>query len=437
MAKPMGCPGDCVFCPTYTEAPKSYTPESPAVFRALSCDYDPGKQVKLRLQVLAEMGHPGDKVELIVMGGTFPACPPDYQYQFIKSCYDALNGCVSANLEESKRINETASHRCVGLCIETRPDWCTEDQVKRMLEYGATRVEIGVQAIDNDIYHIVRREHSVADVVMATYLCKYYGLKVYYHWMPGLPGSSPQRDFEMTEELFSNDDFKPDGLKLYPTLVIRNTELEQWYHDGKYKPYNLEEMIDLLIKMKQLVPEYVRIPRVMRDIPLKFIVAGCKDLALRGSLKKAMRERGISCKCTRFREFGHRQSDGWEIGEPTLCRRDYQASNGREIFLTFEDGNGTLFGLLRLRIRTNGDDIYPAMVREIHVFGAEVPLGAHKELTVQHRGLGASLLSEAERLARDEFSVNRIAVISGVGAREYFRAECGYDLDGHYMAKNL
>ncbi len=437
MARPMGCPGDCVFCPTYEEAPKSYTPESPAVFRALSCDYDPARQVKLRLQVLTEMGHPGDKVELIVMGGTFPACPPDYQRQFIKGCYDALNGRVCADLEEAKRINETAAHRCVGLCIETRPDWCNEDQVKRMLEYGATRVEIGVQAIDNEIYHTVRREHSVDDVIMATQMCKYYGLKVYYHWMPGLPGSSPQHDLEMTNELFKNDAYKPDGLKLYPTLVIKGTELEQWYSDGKYRPYSMEEMVDLLISMKQIVPEYVRIPRVMRDIPRKFIVAGCQDLSLRGSLKKAMQERGVSCRCTRCREFGHRLSEGWQIGEPALRRCDYQASNGIEIFLTFEDGNDTLFGLLRLRIRTNGSDIYPAMVREIHVFGAEVPLGEQNERTAQHRGLGARLLAEAERLAHDEFSVDRIAVMSGVGAREYFRAECGYALDGYYMAKNL
>jgi elongator complex protein 3 len=383
------------------------------------------------------MGHPGDKVELIIMGGTFPASPPDYQYEFIKACYDALNGCISANLEEAKHINETAVHRCVGLCIETRPDWCSEDQVKRMLEFGATRVELGVQAIDNSIYDLVRRGHVVEDVIKATELCKCHGLKVYYHWMPGLPGSSPEHDLQMTGELFNNDSYKPDGLKLYPALVIANTELNQWYSDGKYKPYTLEEMSGLLIDIKQLVPAYVRIPRVMRDIPRKFIIAGCQDLALRGSLKKAMLERRISCKCTRCREFGHRLSDGWPIGEPALHRYDYIASCGKEIFLSFEDDNETLFGLLRLRLKTIGNDVYPAMVREIHVFGAEVPLGAQDVQTAQHRGLGARLLAEAERIACDEFEVNKIAVISGVGARKYFEIECGYQLEGHYMTKKL
>jgi elongator complex protein 3 len=306
-----------------------------------------------------------------------------------------------------------------------------------MLEFGATRVEIGVQAIDDDIYRLVGRGHFINDVISATELCKYYGLKVYYHWMPGLPGSTPQHDLEMTRELFDNDSYKPDGLKLYPTLVIDNTELKQWYNDGKYRPYTMEEMTDLLIKMKQLVPAYVRIPRVMRDIPRKFILAGCQDLALRGSLKKAMQARNIRCNCTRCREFGHRLGDGWKISQPELRRREYTASHGKEIFLSFEDENDTLFGLLRLRIKSEGEDIYPAMVREIHVFGAETPLGEQLEQTAQHKGLGARLLSEAERIAKSEFAADRIAVISGVGARQYFATECGYRLDGFYMVKEL
>ncbi|MGD0355853.1 MAG: tRNA uridine(34) 5-carboxymethylaminomethyl modification radical SAM/GNAT enzyme Elp3 [Dehalococcoidia bacterium] len=437
MAKATQCPGSCVFCPTYEQAPKSYTPESPAVLRALACDYDAKKQVDLRLKTLSHMGHPANKVELIVMGGTFPACPPDYQYSFIKSCYDALNGRDSRDLEEAKIINETAEHRCTGLCIETRPDWCGEEEVKSMLEFGATRVELGVQTLDDDIYRLVRRGHTVADVITATRLLKKYGLKVYYHWMPGLPGSTLEHDLDMTRELFENECFKPDGLKLYPTLVVAGTELEKWYKEGNYIPYTMDETVELLTGIKSLVPKYVRIPRVMRDIPTKFIIAGCKDLALRSSVREAMNIKNLQCACTRCREYGHRLRDGWKIGRPALHKYEYTASNGREIFLSYEDEGGTLFGLLRLRIGTAGEDIYPAIVREIHVFGSEVPIGGQKEFAAQHKGLGAELLKQAEKITKQDFSVEKIAVISGVGARDYFRTECGYILEGHYMVKAL
>jgi elongator complex protein 3 len=438
MGKPIGCPGECVYCPTFPDAPKSYTSESPAVLRAKVCNYDPRRQVEERLRILLDMGHPADKVELIVMGGTFLAYPEEYQYQFIKDCYDGLNGTESLSLEAAKQVNEFAEHRCVGLCIETRPDWCREDEVRMMLEFGATRVELGVQTLDDDIYRLVKRGHGVADVVRATRLLKDYGFKVYYHWMPGLPGSDSEHDLELFRELFDNEDFRPDGLKLYPTLVIAGTELEAWYRDGRYQPYPMDEMAGLMISIKTQVPGYVRIPRVMRDIPNKFIVAGCKDLALRSALKKRMEEIGVRCSCIRCREYGHRLRDGWKIGEPNLKRRSYEASGGKEVFLSFEDEGETLFGLLRMRVGFsvvgNGD---LAMVRELHVFGSEVPLGKQGAGAAQHRGLGGELLKEAERIARDEFQANKIAVISGVGAREYFRSECGYELDGDYMVKDL
>lgn len=438
MAKPTGCPGTCVYCPDFPDTPKSYTPESPAVLRAKACGYDPKKQVELRLKTLSAMGHPVDKVELIVMGGTFLACPEDYQYWFIKSCYDALNGCDSPSLEVAKRTNETAKHRCVGICIETRPDWCSEEHVKRMLEFGTTRVELGVQTLDDDIFRQVKRGHTVADVIKATRLLKDYGFKVYYHWMPGLPGSTPEYDLKLTERLFDDADFKPDGLKLYPTLVIAGTELERWYQNGSYRPYSMDELIKLMMGIKSLVPAYVRIARVMRDIPEKYIVAGCKDLALRSSLKRRMAEAGTSCHCIRCREYGHRTRDGWKPGGPELRRQDYLASDGREVFLSFEDSEGTLFALLRMRVsRRLMDWNGTAMVRELHVFGTEVPLGSRADIAVQHKGLGKRLLQEAENIAKLEFGASRIAVISGIGAREYFRSEFGYELDGAYMVKEL
>jgi elongator complex protein 3 len=438
MGKPIGCPGQCIYCPTFPDAPKSYTPESPAVLRAKLCNYEPKKQVEERLRIIMGMGHPVDKVELIVMGGTFLAYPEEYQYQFIKDCYDGLNSSVSPNLEVAKQKNETAEHRCVGLCIETRPDWCREEEIERMLDFGTTRVELGVQTLDDDIFQLVKRGHDVAEVVKATKLLKDFGFKVYYHWMPGLPGSNTEHDLEMSRQLFDNDDFRPDGLKLYPTLVIAGTELEKWYETDRYQPYPMDDLVDLMVAIKTDVPGYARIPRVMRDIPSKFIVAGCKDLALRSALKKRMEEIGVGCKCIRCREYGHRLRDGLTVGEPSLKRLDYDASGGREVFLSFEDEGQTIFGLLRMRIGSvavgNGD---LAMVRELHVFGLEVPLGERYANATQHRGLGLELLKEAERIARDEFKATNIAIISGVGARQYFCSECGYKLDGAYMVKGL
>ncbi len=442
MTMPMDCPGHCIYCPTYTSVPKSYTPGSPAILRAIKCGYDAKKQVELRLKILSEMGHPIDKIELIIMGGTFLACPVDYQFQFIKDCYDALNGVKSANLEESKRLNETSKHRCVGLCIETRPDWCRQEEINRMLEFGTTRVELGVQTIDDQIYQLVGRGHRVKDVVSATALLKQYGFKVHYHWMPGLPGSTQGHDLALSKRLFDDANFRPDGLKLYPTMVVTGTELERWYRDGRYKPYDDEAMINLVANIKAIVPKYVRISRVLRDIPSKFIIAGLKD-SLRDLVKQKMEQQGVCCKCIRCREYGHRARDGWEIGEPVLTRMDYEASGGREVFLSFEDEHETLFGLLRMRLQDKNvlglgqKDDSLALIRELHVFGPEVALGKRNMAAAQHKGLGRLLLSEAERIADEEFGTSLIAILSGVGVREYYRSDLGYSFKAGYMIKKL
>jgi len=466
MAKPFPCPGKCVYCPSSPEAPKSYTIESPAVLRARKCNFDAKRQAELRLQTLADMGHALGKVELIIMGGTFLAYPCEYQYQFIKDCYDALNGVPSTDLEEAKKLNESAEHRCVGLCIETRPDWCGEKEINTMLDFGTTRVELGVQTLDDDIHRLTKRGHRVAEVISATRILRDYGFKVYYHWMPGLPGSTPEHDLELSRKLFDDEFFRPDGLKLYPTLVVAGSELQNWYRDGRYHPYEDEEMIDLLVAIKTLIPKYVRVPRLMRDLPGKFIIAGCRDLALRGSIRKRMNELGIRCKCIRCREYGHRSRDGWTIGQPELTRLDYETYGGREIFLSYEDENETLFGLLRLRINkgvqksyveeplvvspgSGGDKPLPysysfrtasntdsALIRELHVFGPEVPLGERRAQAAQHRGLGEKLLREAERIVGEEFHAGKLNVLSGVGARGYYRS-LGYELEGAYMVKEL
>lgn len=300
-----------------------------------------------------------------------------------------------------------------------------------MLEFGTTRVELGVQTLDDGIHRLTKRGHGVAEVISATRLLRDYGFKVYYHWMPGLPGSTPEHDLELSQQLFEDERFRPDGLKLYPTLVVQGTELESWYRNNRYQPYGDEGMIDLLMAIKALIPKYVRISRLMRDIPSKFIIAGCRDLALRGTIKKKMEQAGLCCSCIRCREYGHRLRDSWAIGKPWLTKMDYEAFGGKEVFLSYEDENETLFGLLRLRINEK-----KAVIRELHIFGPEVPLGEKLERAAQHQGLGERLLQEAERIAREEFKADRLSVLSGVGAREYYRS-LGYGLEGAYMVKEL
>jgi elongator complex protein 3 len=435
MTEPLKCPGNCVYCPTYPSTPQSYTPESPAVLRAIRCGYDARKQVRSRLKVLSEMGHPTDKVELIVMGGTFLAFPEDYQYRFIKECLDGLNGQDSADLEEAKQRNQTAKHRCTGLCIETRPDWCGEKEIERMLQFGATRVELGVQMLDDEIYRLTRRGHKIEDVVKSTALLRQYGFKVHYHWMPGLPGSTPEHDLELSRMLFEDERFKPDGLKLYPTMVVEGTELERWYKEDRYQPYGIKTMVELMIEIKSIVPKYVRISRVLRDIPAKFITAGVKD-SLRGPVKQQMKRRGIECKCIRCREYGHRAREGWEISEPRLVRLDYGAAGGQEIFLSFEDEGETLFAILRMRIQPR-DGENSAIIRELHVYGPEVPLAGQNAAAAQHKGLGKALLREAERIAAGEFGARQMTILSGIGAREYYHSEFGYSSQGDYMVRDL
>lgn len=386
------------------------------------------------------MGHPVDKVELIIMGGTFTTLPGEYQYRFIKECYEALNGSQSDTLEESQRANETAEHRCVGLCIETRPDYCEDSDIKRLLDFGATRIELGVQTLDDEILEIVKRRHTAGDVAQATARLKDHGFKVHYHWMPGLPGSSPEKDLDMFSRLFSDSCFRPDGLKIYPTLVIKGTELEGWYRNGQYRPYDDDAMIELIAEMKSLIPRYVRLSRVMREIPTSFITAGLR-ISPREVIRRRLTEMGRACSCIRCREYGHRALEGYPIGEPRLRRLDYSSSNGREVMLSFEDNHDTLFGLLRLRIPGKGNSLFDghqkvALVRELHVYGPEVPLGMTRQATAQHRGLGRRLLAEAERVASEDFGAGLIAVLSEVGAREYYRSK-GYRLDSGYMVKTF
>ncbi len=442
MTLPAGCPGKCVYCPTFTATPQSYTPDSPAVIRARAYEYDAAQQVVSRLRTLEDMGHLTEKIELIIMGGTFPAAPAEYQYQFIKDAFDALNGVKSASLAEAKQINQTALHRCTGMCIETRPDFCNQSDINRMLEFGCTRVELGVQMLSDKVYTTVCRGHTVEDVVRSSALLRQNALKVHYHWMPGLPGSSPEEDLLLSAMMFDDERFRPDGIKLYPTMVVEGTELETWHKEGRYQPYNMETMLDLIAHIKALVPKYVRISRVLRDIPAKFIVGGLRD-SMRDEMRLRMKQMGLQCRCIRCREYGFRARDKQPIGEPRLTRMDYAASGGKEVFLSFEDEFETIFGLIRLRIQDAevvnlSPDVRSdcGLIRELHVFGPEMALNKRLDSAAQHRGFGRALLKEAERIANAEFGRQYLAVLSGVGAREYYRTE-GYVLQGEYMVKRL
>jgi len=439
MLKPYPCPhGKCIYCPSIN-SPNSYTQDSAPVLRAKRHNYDPYKQVEARLKTYELMGHSTTKCELIIMGGTYFGYPESYRKNFIKSCFDALNGKISSNLEEAKKLNEKALHRCVALCIETRPDMCGEKEINELLEIGCTRVELGVQTLDEKVYEKVKRGHTIEHVIKATQLLKDSAFKVHYHLMPGL-FSNPEKDIKMFKEIFEKEEFKPDGIKIYPTVVVKGTELEELWKRGEFTPYTDEEVIELLIKIKEIIPKWVRISRIMRAIPKKYIVAGATRSDIRNLVKMRMKELGKKCKCIRCREIGYRLREGAKLEKVELIREEYKASGGKEIFLSFEDEkNEILIGLLRLRIpyKPFRPEITEttALVRELHVYGSEVDIGKRKINAFQHKGYGRKLMEEAEKIAKEQ-GCDKIVVIAGVGAREYFY-KLGYKLDGPYVSKML
>lgn len=451
MTSPAPCPhGRCIYCPggPLFDTPQSYTGREPASMRGAEFAYDPYLQFRARMKALEENGHPTSKIELIVMGGTFPARSWSYQRWFVKCCFDAANNEKASSLEEAHALNERSSHRIIGLTIETRPDFCKEEHVDKMLALGCTRVEIGVQTIYDDILEKVRRGHTVRDTIDATRIARDSGLKICYHLMPGLPGSSLERDLEMFEMILEDSNFMPDMLKIYPTLVIPGTELHKMYLRGDYRPYSMEDLVSLLVEIKKIVPRWVRIMRVNRDIPTNIIVDGVKKSNLRQIVLDRLKELGLRCECIRCREIGHKLISGEispsDLGKLTfkLNRYEYEAAGGIEIFLAFENEElDALAGYLRLRFpmkRVHREEVTPrsALVRELHVYGPEVPVGSRDEGAIQHRGLGRRLLKEAERIALEEFDCEKILVTSGVGARPYYRS-LGYTRDGPYMSKTL
>ncbi|MBU0586863.1 tRNA uridine(34) 5-carboxymethylaminomethyl modification radical SAM/GNAT enzyme Elp3 [Candidatus Micrarchaeota archaeon] len=417
------CPFSCIYCPESKKAPKSYTGFEPAALRARSNKFNPYKQVCSRLRQFELNGHPTDKCDVIVMGGTFLSKPKKSKTHFIKGIYDALNGKISSSLEKAKKLNESAAHRMVGLTIETRPDVCGKKEIEEMLSYGTTKVELGVQHPSNSIYRKICRGHSVSQVVQATKLLKDAGLKVCFHIMLGLPGSSPKKDLAMLKTLFSNSDFKPDMLKIYPTIVLPGTKLFSLMKKSKYSPYSTSQAAEIIFKAYKFIPKYVRVMRIQRDIPVNLTAAGVDKSNIREIVESKLRSSKIPVQEIRFREAGLTKT---EIKNPEFKQMKYDASNATEYFLSIEDNNA-LAAFLRLHIGKK------AIIRELHVFGEETKLG--KKGKVQHRGFGSLLLKEAEKIS-SLLGIKKLYIISAIGVKQYYLKR-GYNYDGFYMSKTF
>ncbi len=439
MSKPSPCPhGRCVYCPTVSGVPQSYTGHEPSSMRGLQNNYDPYLQVTSRLQQLQEIGHDLDKVELIIQGGTFPSTPTRYQKWFVKNCLDAIIGKKHNSLIKSKRSAEESSVRNVGITIETRPDWCEASHIDFMLNLGVTRVELGVQTLNNSIYSLVHRGHTIADVIKAFRTVKDAGLKICAHMMPNLPKSTVQDDLYVFHELFTNPHFKPDMLKIYPCLVVKDSELYSWWLSRKYKPYSSHMTIDLVAQIKRIVPPWIRIMRVQRDIPAKVIIDGVKKSNLRELVQRRLSETQGKCRCIRCREIGLKYKVIPSSLNIEIRKHEYYASEGVEYFISAEDfEKDILIGYLRLRIPSKkfyrSDVEGAALVRELHVFGRMVPVGQRVSDAFQHKGWGKALLREGEYEALRN-GMEKVLVNSGLGVRSYYR-KLGYELEEPYMVK--
>jgi len=460
LTKPYPCPGECAYCPKKPDVPVSYLPNEPAVMRAIRLKYNPYLQTVFRLRALENNGHQPNKIELIVIGGTWSYLPEKYKYWYILNCFKAANDYQKIkkeiNIEKSekqiqpKKIlkylysnklrleevkdllkteqkkNEKAKYNIIGLTLETRPDYLDDKELWQMRELGCTRVEIGVQAVDDKILKLNKRGHDVKTIAEATKKLKQFGFKVTYHFMPALPGSNPRKDIKMFQELYSDERFQPDQIKFYPTTVVKDSLLYRWWKEGKYKAYSDKQLEKVIIESKKIVPVYTRIIRLIRDIPGESIEAGNKIT----NLRQVMKDRGVVCNCIRCREAKDKLINEKDLKLNIL---KYKSSGGEEYFISFDSlDKKILYGFCRLRIDRNSK-ISSAIVRELHVYGQLVPVGDKKK--VQHSGLGKKLMAEAEKIAQKN-KFKDLAVISGVGVRGYYR-KLGYKLKDTYMVKNF
>ncbi|HIH09315.1 MAG TPA: tRNA uridine(34) 5-carboxymethylaminomethyl modification radical SAM/GNAT enzyme Elp3 [Candidatus Diapherotrites archaeon] len=485
MARPQGCPhGKCIYCPggpnsAFGDVPQSYTGHEPATMRGIANNFDPYLQAMNRISQFYATGHCPQKLELIIMGGTFPAMPQQYQEEFVAGAFAAANDFSqkffrkeefmqekfgkyfsaengpfmpkkelqkreTGTVEKEHERNEKAKVRIVTLCIETKPDWSLEPHINGMLRLGATRVELGVQSLSDKVLGFANRGHTLKDTVEATRLLRDSGLKVTSHMMPGLPMSTKDSDIDMFRELFENPDYRPDALKIYPCMVMPGTALEKMYRAGKFSPQGTQEAAQIIAQAKRFFPEYMRVHRIQRDIPAKFSAGGIDKNNLRQIVEAECKKRGIRCRCIRCRESGISTLAGIETdySKVGLVEREYEASMGREVFISYEDlKNDTILGFCRLRMPYKPFRrefcANTACIRELHVFGPQLGIGEQSGKGEQHRGFGIRLVERAEEIAAGKFDAKKMLVISGVGAREYYRKKLRYERDGIYMGKKI
>jgi elongator complex protein 3 len=432
LTEPHPCPGACIFCPDVAEMPKSYLPDEPGAMRAASFAFDPYAQTAGRIAVMAKLGHNVDKIELLILGGTWSGYPETYQTWFVRRCLDAMNERQADTLAEAQRLNEQAPHRNVGMVIETRPDCIDEAEVRRLRRLGVTKVQLGVQSLNDKILRRNRRGHTVDDVRRAMRLLRLAGFKIVVHWMPNLLGATPESDLADFRRLWDDPALRPDELKIYPTALLEGTALYDLWRAGEYRPYDEGTMVELLMRCKPLIPRYCRLNRLMRDIPAPNIVAGIKKSNLRQIVQQHMEREGLRCSCIRCREVRGQEVEPEALAPDCLV---YETDATTEHFLSYVTPEGRLAGFLRLSL-PRADRPLPelegcAMIREVHVYGPALELGDQRADAAQHAGLGTRLLEEAVRVARAA-GYERLAVIAAVGTRPYYAAR-GFEPGPLYM----
>ena len=454
LTKPYPCPGKCIFCPTDVRMPKSYLADEPGAMRGLEHDFDPYLQVKSRIQALESLGHPTDKIELLILGGTWSSYRRDYQEWFVKRCFDAMNaplllppnsenlggvsqGDEGGGLDEAQALNESASHRNVGLVIETRPDEITPDEIRWLRQLGVTKVQMGAQSLDDRILEMNKRGHDVECTRRATALLRAAGFKIVLHWMPNLHGATPESDRADFAKLWQG--FCPDEIKIYPNQLLANAELYEYWKRGEFHPYTTEELIDLIADVKTTIPRYCRVNRVIRDIPSTNVVEGNRRTSLRQDVHNEMKRRGTHCECIRCREVRGKSVD---VALLKLDDLVYPTDHAEEHFISYVTPDDKLAGFIRLSLPSNdapptqlNDLDRAALIREVHVYGQSLPVGEEKTGAAQHAGLGTNLLHQADRIAKEN-GFERMAVISAVGTREYY-LERGFERGELYLVKDI
>ena len=444
LTKPHPCPGECIFCPSEEGLPQSYLSDEPGARRGVEHAFDPFTQVSSRLKALHEVGHPTDKIELLILGGSWTAYPASYREWFIRRCFEALNqenpndDIGEVSLADVQKTNSQARHRNVGLVVETRPDLITIENLVEMRRQGVTKMQLGIQSMDDRILQLNKRGHSAEEAEEAICLVRAAGYKVVVHWMPNLLGATPQSDREDFARLWREGGVNPDEMKIYPCQLLRNAELYQYWERGEYRPYEEQELIDLLADIKPTVPRFCRINRVIRDIPSNHVVEGNRNTSLRQDVAQEMKKRGSSCQCIRCREIRKGKIDDRNL---VLDDQVYKAGWAEEHFLSYNTQDDNILGFLRLSL-PSANHFFPveelqdaAIIREVHVYGQSVELGGESSGSVQHRGLGSSLIEKAAEIALSK-GYRKLTVISAVGTREYYAAR-GFTLTDLYMVRDL